>query len=51
MDLKIDGLPMDIMRKALQQAKEGRSHILDEMNKVLSAPKDKLSKYAPKCKS
>ena len=48
MDLKIDGLPMDIMRKALQQAKEGRSHILDEMNKVLSAPKDKLSKYAPK---
>ena len=50
MDLKIDGLPMDIMREALQQAKEGRSHILDEMNKVLSEPKKLLSEYAPKIK-
>ncbi len=50
MDLKIDGLPMDIMKKALQQAKEGRSHILDEMNKVLSEPKKSLSVYAPKVK-
>ena len=48
MDLKIDGLPMDIMRKALDQAKEGRSHILDEMNKTLAEPSKKLSKYAPK---
>jgi polyribonucleotide nucleotidyltransferase len=48
MDLKIDGLPMDIMREALQQAKEGRSHILDEMNKVMSEPNKLLSQYAPK---
>ena len=48
MDLKIDGLPMNIMREALEQAKEGRSHILDEMGKSLSSPNKKLSKYAPK---
>ena len=48
MDLKIDGLPMDIMKEALQQAKEGRSHILDEMNKVMSEPNKALSEYAPK---
>ena len=48
MDLKIDGLPMNIMREALEQAKEGRSHILDEMNKTMSEPSKKLSKYAPK---
>ena len=48
MDLKIDGLPMDIMREALEQAKAGRSHILDEMNKTMSEPSKKLSKYAPK---
>ena len=48
MDLKIDGLPMNIMREALEQAKEGRSHILDEMGKNLSSPNKKLSKYAPK---
>ena len=48
MDLKIDGLPMDIMREALEQAKAGRSHILDEMNKAMSEPSKKLSKYAPK---
>jgi polyribonucleotide nucleotidyltransferase len=48
MDLKIDGLPMDIMREALEQAKEGRSHILDEMNKVMSEPNKSLSQYAPK---
>ena len=39
---------MDIMREALEQAKAGRSHILDEMNKTMSAPSKKLSKYAPK---
>ena len=48
MDLKIDGLPINIMREALEQAKEGRSHILDEMKKTLSSPSKKLSKYAPK---
>jgi len=50
MDLKIDGLPMDIMREALQQAKDGRSHILDEMNKSMPEEGKALSKYAPKIK-
>jgi len=50
MDLKIDGLPMDIMREALQQAKEGRSHILDEMAKSMPEEGRALSKYAPKIK-
>ncbi len=48
MDLKIDGLPMDIMKEALKQAKEGRLHILSEMEKALKTHRGKLSEYAPK---
>ncbi len=48
MDLKIDGLPIDILKEALDQAKEGRLHILNEMSKCLSEPRKKLSKHAPK---
>ena len=48
MDLKIDGLPIDLMREALQQAKEGRLHILKEMNKALESHREKLSVHAPK---
>ena len=48
MDLKIDGLPIDILKEALAQAKEGRLHILKEMKKCLSEPRAKLSKHAPK---
>ena len=48
MDLKIDGLPIDILKEALAQAKEGRLHILDEMKKCLSEPRAKLSEHAPK---
>jgi polyribonucleotide nucleotidyltransferase len=48
MDLKIDGLPLDIMKEALIQAKEGRLHILNEMKKSLNTHRDKLSDYAPK---
>ena len=48
MDLKIDGLPVDILKEALYQAKEGRLHILEEMKKCLSEPRQKMSKYAPK---
>ena len=39
---------MDIMRKALAQAGEGRRHILGEMAKCSPPPQEKLSKYAPK---
>ena len=48
MDLKIDGLPVDIMTKALQQAKDARLHILSKMEEALPKTRDALSEYAPK---
>jgi polyribonucleotide nucleotidyltransferase len=48
MDIKIEGLDLQIMKEALAQAKEGRLHILGEMNKALSAPRADLSAYAPR---
>lgn len=48
MDIKIDSLSFDIIETALQQAFEGRNHILDEMEKVISTPRGQLSEYAPK---
>ena len=50
LDLKIEGLSFEIMEKALQQAKEGRMHILDKMNEVLSEPNE-ISPYAPRIMS
>jgi len=47
MDIKVTGISMEIMAKALAQAKEARLHILDEMAKTLAAPRRELSKYAP----
>jgi polyribonucleotide nucleotidyltransferase len=48
MDIKIEGLDLQIMKEALAQAKEGRLHILGEMNKVLAEPRAELSEYAPR---
>jgi len=48
MDIKIQGLTMDIMEQALEQAKEGRLHILGEMMKTLDAPRPQLKPNAPK---
>jgi polyribonucleotide nucleotidyltransferase len=48
MDIKIDGLDYDILAKALEQAKQGRLHILGEMEKAIAAPRPELSKYAPR---
>jgi polyribonucleotide nucleotidyltransferase len=48
MDIKIQGLDLKIMTEALAQAKEGRLHILGEMNKALAAPKADLSPWAPR---
>jgi polyribonucleotide nucleotidyltransferase len=48
MDIKIDGITREIMEVALGQAKEGRIHILGEMNKALSSPREELSEYAPR---
>ncbi len=47
MDLKIEGLPIDLLRKALDQALQARIHILDKMEAVLDKPRPQLSKYAP----
>src|SRR5215204_4552088 len=48
MDIKVEGLDLQIMKEALAQAKEGRLHILNEMDKALPAKRDDLSKYAPR---
>jgi polyribonucleotide nucleotidyltransferase len=48
MDIKIEGLTLEIMRDALQRAKQGRMHILDIMDKALEAPRAELSKWAPR---
>jgi polyribonucleotide nucleotidyltransferase len=47
MDIKIQGLTREIMRQALDQAKEGRLFILDEMGKAISRPRGEISQYAP----
>jgi polyribonucleotide nucleotidyltransferase len=48
MDIKIAGVNPEIMRKALDQAKRGRLHILGIMNQCISKPVDAISEYAPK---
>ena len=48
MDIKIQGLTMDIMEQALEQAREGRLHILGEMLKTISEPRKELKPNAPK---
>jgi polyribonucleotide nucleotidyltransferase len=51
MDMKVHGLPIEVLAQALEQAKAGRAHILDHMLSVISEPKKKLSPYAPQVKS
>jgi polyribonucleotide nucleotidyltransferase len=48
MDIKVAGLTREILENALQQAKEGRLHILDKMDAVLSEPREDVSQYAPR---
>jgi polyribonucleotide nucleotidyltransferase len=48
MDIKIEGLTVELMREALQKAHRARMHILDEMERVLPAPREELSRYAPR---
>jgi len=47
MDIKIQGITREIMDKALAQARDARLHILGEMNKVLSTPREEMSEWAP----
>ena len=48
MDIKITGLDRDLMKTALQQAKEGRLHILGEMDKALSTHRTEINQHAPR---
>ena len=48
MDIKIDGINEQILRKALQQAKDGRCFIIDKMKETLAEPRKELSQYAPR---
>ncbi len=48
MDIKIHGISFEIMENALQQAKEGRMHILKIMNEAINQPREGLSPYAPR---
>ncbi len=50
MDLKTEGISVEIMREALEQARNGRLHILECMSDVLDAPRSKMSEYAPRIK-
>lgn len=48
MDMKVHGLPVEILRQALDKSKPGRAHILKHMIETLAAPRETLSKYAPR---
>ena len=48
MDIKVDGLSMDVMRQALAQAKKGRMHILDAMHDCTAAAREEVKPHAPR---
>ncbi len=48
MDIKVDGLSMDVMREALNQAKQGRLHILDAMYECMPQPREDVKPHAPR---
>src|SRR6201988_2038185 len=48
MDIKIAGITKNIMEKALEQAREGREHILKIMHQTISTPRTEMSRYAPR---
>ena len=47
MDMKVHGLPVEVLEKAIKQSHEGRMFILDHMLSVLPGPREKISEYAP----
>ena len=51
MDIKVDGLPYEVLAQALQQAKAGRAHILGKMLETLPAPRPELKAFAPRCET
>jgi len=48
MDIKVDGLPYEILEEALEQARKGRLHILDKMTEVLAEPRDDFKPHVPR---
>jgi polyribonucleotide nucleotidyltransferase len=48
MDMKVHGLPVDVLRQALLQARPGRAHILEHMLTTLAGPRNAISPYAPR---
>ncbi|WP_427338703.1 polyribonucleotide nucleotidyltransferase [Caloranaerobacter sp. DY30410] len=48
MDIKIPGIGREILKEALERAKQGRLYILEKMNQVISKPREELSPYAPR---
>lgn len=48
MDMKVHGLPVEVLAQAINQSKAGRAHILEHMLSVLPAPRENLSPYAPR---
>src|SRR5216110_340802 len=48
MDIKVGGITTDVMRKALDQARRGRMHILEKMQEALGAPRQSISAFAPR---
>ncbi|MEM7249036.1 MAG: polyribonucleotide nucleotidyltransferase [Acidobacteriota bacterium] len=48
MDIKVKGLPREVLEKALEQAKEGRDHILEKMAEALETHREEVSQYAPR---
>ena len=49
MDIKVDGLPYEVLKQALEQAREGRMHILGKMLEVLPAPRGDFKASVPRC--
>ncbi len=48
MDIKVGGVTMDVIRRALEQARQGRLHILEKMSGALAAPRKDISAFAPR---
>ncbi len=51
MDMKVHGLPVSVLKEALEQGKAGRSHILDHMISIMPEPRKEMSPYAPRVES
>ena len=48
MDIKVDGLSYDVLEKALEQARQGRIHIMGEMMKTISEPREDYKPFVPR---